>query len=834
MQSANTNIELKELSVTENIDRITLLVCTQNKLTDLQKILNFKNKNANFLSLEYSNSAVNQKLLSICEKYENWIEHNTVNLTHNEIQNEEQETVQNTQNYTLEFLCDIENLGVRGYNACKFFNLLTLKDLIDFYNANGDFLKVRNCGKKSNEELITICKKYEKYFISETPIHIDENPKNPIIQRIEKLTVRQKKIVNNSIATLFNELSVRASNVLNNHLDYDISLNGLSTIYEDESFKFSNLRNAGKQTISEIQDFIDEIKENIELITLFEDENELIIELFNSFLKRKFNISAAIFSEIGTGYDYSRGLPIFKTLNVLIENEILFDSREKVIIKHGFNYFNNTQTKFLQDIASNLKITRERTRQIRKIIFDNLNNSLSFIKSIELEAYNIYGIDVNSDLILIEDELVTEINAREKNSFNNLFINKIFSILLSETTELIGNEENIVFRKNINSSHNWNSSYLVKRELTVCFDFMKFIEDVSLRLSQRIEEDYNFHFETYLQDFKKKEATELSERITFCAEQILFNEFEISLDIHENIIFKRNTKKQVIEYVIDVLEEKNEPMTVYEIYDIIKSRTPEITKNAEALRGTCQRDARLIYFGRSSTYGLKEWEEDLNIKGGTIRDIAEEFLMKYSEPKHIDDITDFVNMYRNTNAKNIYANLKMEENNRFEFYTGLKIGLKNKNNNETNLIKTDNIQVERKTWDESFNQLLTFAQNNNRLPYSSGNELEQRLYRFMNVQLNKAGKGKIEQEKALLIKGLVEKYSYRKRKRINPKRNDTIFDELEKFIVEKERLPRANYEDEKRLYHFLFRQNKQFKNGNLTGEQLNKYLKIKNLLKAII
>ena len=162
MQSANTNIELKELSITENIDKITLLVCTQNKLTDLQKILNFKNKNTNFLSLEYSNSAVNQKLLSICEKYENRIESNTIDLINNEIQDEEQEIVQNTPNYTIEFLCDIENLGIRGYNACKYFNLLTLKDLIDFYNANGNFLKVRNCGKKSNKELITICEKCHK------------------------------------------------------------------------------------------------------------------------------------------------------------------------------------------------------------------------------------------------------------------------------------------------------------------------------------------------------------------------------------------------------------------------------------------------------------------------------------------------------------------------------------------------------------------------------------------------------------------------------------------------------------------------------------------------
>jgi len=247
-----------------------------------------------------------------------------------------------------------------------------------------------------------------------------------------------------------------------------------------------------------------------------------------------------------------------------------------------------------------------------------------------------------------------------------------------------------------------------------------------------------------------------------------------------------------------------------------------------------QRKTGFVPFGRTSVYGLKVWEEVKDIRGGTIRDIAEEFLMKHSEPKHIDEITDFVNKYRNTNAKNIYANLSMEENNRFEFFKGLMVGLKSIKYGKTNLIKTDNAQVERKTWEERFSQLKTFAHNNNRLPNSSGIELEQQLYRFMNVQLNKAGTGKIKQEKALLIKELVDKYNYKKSKRINPKMNDTLFDELEKFIVENERLPRANYEDEKRLYHFLFRQNKQFKNGNLTGEQLNKYLKIKELLKATI
>ena len=156
---------------------------------------------------------------------------------------------------------------------------------------------------------------------------------------------------------------------------------------------------------------------------------------------------------------------------------------------------------------------------------------------------------------------------------------------------------------------------------------------------------------------------------------ILFNEFELRIDINDYIIFKRNTKKQVIDYVIDVLKESNRPLTVYEIFDIVNKQNPSITKSAEALRGSCQRDMNLIYFGRSSTYGLKVWEKNNEIKGGTIRSIVEEYLRLEKSPKHIVEITDYVNNYRNTNARNILTNLRVDESGIFTFFNQSFVGL---------------------------------------------------------------------------------------------------------------------------------------------------------------
>src|SRR5690606_18890350 len=64
--------------------------------------------------------------------------------------------------------------------------------------------------------------------------------------------------------------------------------------------------------------------------------------------------------------------------------------------------------------------------------------------------------------------------------------------------------------------------------------------------------------------------------------------------------------------------------------------------------------------------------------GGTIRDIVEEFLAIESAPKHISEIMNYVLQYRDSDAKSIMTNIKVDESNRFIFYDGYFVGLKNK------------------------------------------------------------------------------------------------------------------------------------------------------------
>uniref|UniRef100_UPI003216EA29 hypothetical protein n=1 Tax=uncultured Draconibacterium sp. TaxID=1573823 RepID=UPI003216EA29 len=505
----------------------------------------------------------------------------------------------------------------------------------------------------------------------------EEEQRLQLVTTIENLDSRKKELIENIIHSFCIDLSPRASNALKHYLDDEINLKAIKSIFTDKYFQLKNIRNIGAKSISELQIFLNTVQKQIEIIAASKND-ELSDEWFKSFMKRNFHLSPAILAEIGKDYDFSKGIPIFKTLQVLIEREILFNSNEKVVFEKGLMFNNSYKYYSLGKIGETLNFGTERTRQWRNGLYNKLNSKFAFLKLSELDTLNLYGIDINSDMIIIDDEIVSEINTKENNAFNKLFVNKVFSIILDKTFSIIGNEKSIVFHKRNRSAYNWNSTYLIQKRIVTVFNFESFIDDVNKRLSEIIKVDYSIHFKTYLVNFQKSTTLDNFQSLIQICEYLIYSEFGLSLDNSKNITFKRNIPKLVVEYVCELLKERDELMTITQIYDTLNSKYPDKIKSKEGLRSCCARSANLIYFGRSSTYGLKVWEKEKNIKGGTIRTIVEEFLAKHCEPKHIKEIEKYVIKYRNTNATKIYANLKLEKSNMFVFFNGFLVGLQSK------------------------------------------------------------------------------------------------------------------------------------------------------------
>jgi len=822
-------INLKTLSTLEDVDKNTITICGQNGLLDLETIIQYKEIDLNPSIINRIDSfSVNQKALfncivryrfstlSVCssDAIKSYIESDIgiqgvkyiLSDLHGEIKNIRDlgisticeindfvnsfnEIIDKVYNYSpidkifaelfktaklfeicIEHLKKDENLSARSLKICVENKINDLQSIVIYFWAYDDFLKLKNCGQKSNLELIELCRKYELTLRKSIVSLFGETPNKSLIQKITDYSIKQKALFNTILKYRFSKLSVKSSNALKSYMQSDISIPGVLFILCHPESKLRNILHVGVSIISEINDFVNSLLELIDTVSNCPNEEDVNIQLFNSFLIQKFSLSQTILDKImGPRDDFSKGLPIFKTLNVLIENGILFDDQERQLFTWGFNYYTNKKALTLDQLAAKIELSRQRTRQLRLILLKKLTVLFSFLSEIEISSINLYGIDFNCDYIVIQEGLVNEMNKNEGTNFNAQFVLKILSVIMQDRFVLIGDEKSVLFKMNSYGPYNWQSTYLVSKKCADVLDFEKLIHNIAFRLSERIEDDFGFNFQTYLLDFQKEKCHDLMENISGIAEYMLFYEFELCIDTYDNIFFKYKKIKQVYQYSYEALEKLGKPSKLDAIYEKVIELNEYFMMDKNSIRVSMRRDAGFVPIGRTGVYGLKKWETEIDdFKGGTIRAIAEEFLEGQSEPRHIDEVAEFVNNYRNGTSKNIYKNLNKDESKRFVFYRGSLIGLSAKKYSLEIVGLAIDQNKERKTWEERFSDLQKFAQENDRLPKSNSNDKEIILYRFMYTQLNKSAKNQINHDKASRINELVKKYKNQERRRKIP------------------------------------------------------------------
>ncbi len=83
--------------------------------------------------------------------------------------------IMNLTNYHIEELQEFSGLSERTKNVCIKGSLETLYKILLYYLRNGDFKKIRNCGDKTNLELIALAKKYiEEYQVNVEDLEITD------------------------------------------------------------------------------------------------------------------------------------------------------------------------------------------------------------------------------------------------------------------------------------------------------------------------------------------------------------------------------------------------------------------------------------------------------------------------------------------------------------------------------------------------------------------------------------------------------------------------------------------------------------------------------------
>ncbi len=470
----------------------------------------------------------------------------------------------NLINYHIEELKNINNLSERTKNVCLEGSLDTLYKILYYYLERGTFRDIRNCGLKTDLELIHLSQKY-------------------------------------------------------------LTQSGLS---------------------------LDDLRMNEPLLG-FED--------FKLFCYVNFKVPSEVTEEFKDAF-IARNFPFFKYMQIVVQ--YILNERELYIFKNNFGFLADSQKRTLQSIGDHYGITRERVRQIAQKVPEKVSMAVNKIaqRFFNIDKQFSYDLDLKKEFLVVNDELVKKINAREKLNFTG----KFYALILSGTLQRY-------FISFQDMEHNYKNYYLVSRKYREVFAFKAFFSDIEKRLEARIENDYALDAKEYLGKFLMP-SQQMNDRLKQLCRRMLVDEFNLGFD-KVNIIFHRNTLVKLSEHILSILEDMGRPMKLTEICKELKTRTTRIPPNIESLRSSILSIEEVVAIGKTSTYALKKWQM---VKTGTIKQLVKEFLENSDDPKHIMEITVYVNQFRATSDKNILSNLKLDKTNTFVFFKKSYIGLKYK------------------------------------------------------------------------------------------------------------------------------------------------------------
>ncbi|MGI6341423.1 MAG: hypothetical protein ACOXZ9_00380 [Bacteroidales bacterium] len=180
------------------------------------------------------------------------------------------------KDYSIQKLIDIENLSARASNTCKRLGLNNLSEIIAYYKVYGDFLEGRNCGVKTNSELVNMVEKYLSMgiYVSEeeediifnrlqnlcekkynTTTLTTEKHRNSFVNNKFKLVVFVSELINNFLSN--KELLVVRKYFFKNTTEYNLNL---AQIAEDNDVSSERLRQISVLIHHKIERILNDIK----------------------------------------------------------------------------------------------------------------------------------------------------------------------------------------------------------------------------------------------------------------------------------------------------------------------------------------------------------------------------------------------------------------------------------------------------------------------------------------------------------------------------------------------------------------------------------------------
>lgn len=520
---------------------------------------------------------------------------------------------------------------------CNKNNLYTLDDLIKFKIQYDSFTRLTSNNTYYNRQLINLC----QLGLDGELRYILSSGKEAEQHNIEG--------VESNYTNRFRLLSVRARNALNTERRRHSSFGSFYEHLKKLKYGTLKLKNVGEKTEAEILKFIHHLE--IKELNEYSDGSDAILTfLYAVASEYKFELTELLIQDVRTD-DYH--VKILRLLQYVFDHSVLIKANYKFVLQTYVHLDSETHEPKLDDLGDELNITRERVRQLKLKIYSEITRFSDFIRQFSRDfiptEYQSY---IQSPFVYFGPDNRDNINQVEGTSFSTETIITFLAALRPDTF-LLDQVKNNHFL--IVTSVNTDQEHIETLLGAIHAELHKNIYNESILSIRELVSKHTPSFDPVVE-------SDLAETLV----KTFSIAYGLMVNTNGDLRLPPNSKKNLEHHIEDILNKFKTPLKLNAIVDELKGLTLPDEYSEGAIRSAIYKSENIITISKSGTYALKSWESaESDIRGGTILDICHEYLSKTEYPTHIYDIYLHVKKYRNTSAKSIATNLKLDTKKRF-------------------------------------------------------------------------------------------------------------------------------------------------------------------------
>lgn len=626
-----------------------------------------------------------------------------------------------------------KRLSIRANHILYFAGFEEAADVLSRLTDKNKILLLRNCGYKTMEEIQEMVCRLREYNSS---LNGTNDNRTDTIQRqmsIQELPLSKVQFIQRHYEQLLNRLSVRTQNIAKAHgllqwIQFEPYLNSTEK-------DFLQYRNCGKKSAQEFLTLASElqkiIRESISRASYRIDDTfpfmDSILftdveEGFLSYFHKKCNHWPMIFLS---------GKCI---QSVFSEQELMVIDGKESDIPQKMTALSKTRLqqiidKALEKIQDNSLLKELRNHPDWK--YYDVNNIPPFCDS--LNRYSIFDRKVEMENGVLCD-YISEQQSTEYLQDNNTLstycpIDKTFLFQIFGLTCYYANLEEKRIYPLYSFQQNVHFSFYINIKYT-SFRYNRALRKVCSLMRVRTEEDVLIPIVSYFIDnnYYWEDTLSHSEEDKRNMKGILVELFKriCNAEIQNESLYIKANIMDYSNQLYEILQDAGERLDKGELLRQLKLKCQEkgITCNISdvvQLTPYLTKEPRIVSFGKSGFWGLKEWEEET----GSIREISIQIVKKARQPIQINDLTKLVMERRSdSNEKSVSSIIRQtaSSGDLLLFYDDF-IGYPRKNYiGEYTLMP--------KTFEDWLMAFREFVIKNKRFPYSTEDGFEGYLYRW--------------------------------------------------------------------------------------------------------